>query len=49
MGYNKYAECLSFLQASEKNWKTARIFLFDAPKATDMPYFQRLELLKQST
>jgi hypothetical protein len=50
MGYNNRQKCIEFLQASEekRDWSSVRIMIFDAPQATDKPYSQRLELLRQS-
>jgi hypothetical protein len=49
MGPNNRDRCIQFLQADERrNWKEAKIILFDAPKDADKPYSKRLELLRQS-
>jgi hypothetical protein len=37
------------LQSPKRNWKDAKIIVFDALQIPDKPYSHRIELLKQST
>jgi hypothetical protein len=49
MGYNNLKKCEAFIHSNEgqKNWNDVKIIAFDAPQATDIPYAQRLELLRK--
>jgi hypothetical protein len=51
MGYNNREQCIKFIKSpdNQKNWNGVKILVFDAPLATEKPYFQRLEQLQQST
>ena len=49
MGSNNYVQCINFLKNAERDWTNAKIIVFDAPQATDIPYSQRLNMLHQST
>jgi hypothetical protein len=51
MGYNNLDRCVDFLQkpAEQRNWQDVKIFIFDAPQATEKSYVQRLQMLHTST
>jgi hypothetical protein len=49
MGINNYVQCINFLKNAERDWTNAKIIVFDAPQATDIPYSQRLNILHQGT
>jgi hypothetical protein len=50
MGYNNVERCIQFLRtkSNNRNWKEAKIIIFDSPGATDKPYYERLNLLQNS-
>jgi hypothetical protein len=47
LGPNQKAKCIEFLKNTKRKWDNVTIHVFDAPKEVDIPYTERLALLKQ--